>query len=148
MTSYFDTDDKRYTRLYKSETPDILAAFNDFNSAVFAPDDREIPLKYRELIAVAVAITTQCAYCIDGHSAAAVRAGATRAELAETAWVAAALKAGGAFAHGRLALKLTDPLFEDAGADAETDAAPIPSAAPPAQPGGAPHVHTVAQPVA
>jgi AhpD family alkylhydroperoxidase len=117
MTSYFDSDDRQYTRLYKSETPDILSAFNDFNSAVFAPENREIPLKYRELIAVAVAITTQCAYCIDGHSANAVKAGATRAELAEAAWVAAALKAGGAFAHGRLALKLTDEQFKVAEAE-------------------------------
>src|SRR5699024_1706172 len=68
---------------------------------------REIPLKYRELIAYAVGLTTQCAYCIDAHSNAAVKAGATETELAETAWTASALRAGGAFAHGRLGCKLT-----------------------------------------
>jgi AhpD family alkylhydroperoxidase len=125
MTSYFDTDDKQYTRIYKSETPDILSSFNDFNAAVFAAENREIPLKYRELIAVAVAITTQCAYCIDGHSANAVKAGASRGELAEAAWVAAALKAGGAFAHGRLALKLTDGQFEDAEAAHQHTVEPV-----------------------
>ena len=108
MAEYLDSDDKRFTRVYKEETPDILAAFNDFNSAVFASEGREIPLKYRELIAVAVALTTQCVYCIDGHSKNAVRAGATRAELAETAWVASALRAGASYAHGRLAFKLTE----------------------------------------
>jgi AhpD family alkylhydroperoxidase len=88
------------------KTPDILKAFTDFNGAVFAREGREIPLKYRELIALAVALSTQCVYCIDGHSKAAVAAGATEKELAETAWVASALKAGGAYAHGRLAFKL------------------------------------------
>jgi AhpD family alkylhydroperoxidase len=108
VTGYLDSDDKQYTRVYKQATPDILASFGAFNDAVFAAEGREIPLKYRELIAVAVAITTQCVYCIDGHSNNAVKAGATEAELAEAAWVASALKAGGAYAHGRLAFKLTD----------------------------------------
>jgi AhpD family alkylhydroperoxidase len=108
VTDYFSPDDRAYTRVYKEHTPDVLKAFGAFEDAVFAADGREIPLKYRELIAVAVAVTTQCAYCIDGHSNLAVKAGATEAELAEAAWVAAALRAGGAFAHGRLAFKLTD----------------------------------------
>ncbi len=108
MAEYFDPDDKRYTRVYKQETPDILSAFNDFNSAVFATEGRDIPLKYRELIAVAVALTTQCVYCIDAHSKNAVKAGASETELAETAWVAAALRAGASYAHGRLAFKLSE----------------------------------------
>jgi AhpD family alkylhydroperoxidase len=108
MTSYIDSDDKKYTRVYKRTTPDVLSAFNDFNRAVFAEEGREIPLKYRELIALGVATTTQCSYCIDAHSNAAVAAGATETELAEAAWVAAALRAGGSFTHGRLAFKLTE----------------------------------------
>lgn len=108
MTHYFDTGDRAYTSVYKDQTPDILAAFNDFDRAVFASEGRAIPLKYRELIALGVAFTTQCVYCIDAHSNNAVKAGASRAELAEAAWVAAALRAGASFAHGRLAFKLTD----------------------------------------
>ena len=106
MTELFDREgDRAFTRVYKTETPDILKAFGEFDSAVFAEEGREIPLKYRELIAVAVALTTQCAYCIDAHAQRAVKAGATEKELAETAWVATALRAGGGFAHGRLAFK-------------------------------------------
>ncbi|WP_439903244.1 carboxymuconolactone decarboxylase family protein [Microbacterium azadirachtae] len=107
MSDYFDrTADKTFTRVYKSETPDILAAFAAFDQAVFAAEGRAIPLKFRELIALAVGITTQCAYCIDAHAQNAVRAGATEAELAEAAWVATAIRAGGGYAHGRLAFKL------------------------------------------
>ena len=68
--------------------------------------DGAIPHKYRELIAVAVALTTQCPYCIEVHSKAAKAAGAEREELVETAFVAAALRAGGAATHGAMALKL------------------------------------------
>ncbi|WP_055588498.1 carboxymuconolactone decarboxylase family protein [Peterkaempfera griseoplana] len=108
MSDYLSRSDKAYTKVYKEHTPDVLKAFSEFEGAVFAAEGRVIPLKYRELIALAVALTTQCAYCIDGHSNLAVKAGAGEAELAEAAWVAAALRAGGAFAHGRLAFKLTD----------------------------------------
>jgi AhpD family alkylhydroperoxidase len=107
MNSYYDrAEDRRHTADYKKHTPDILKAFDEFDRAVFAPEGREIPLKFRELIALAVGITTQCVYCIDAHSNAAVKAGATQAELAEAAWVATAIRAGGGFAHGRLAFKL------------------------------------------
>ena len=70
--------------------------------------DGAIPAKYRELISVAVALTTQCSYCIDVHSANAAREGATREELAETVFIAAALRAGAAVGHGLLALRLYD----------------------------------------
>jgi AhpD family alkylhydroperoxidase len=56
--------------------------------------DGVIPGKYRELMSVAVALTTQCAYCIDAHVKNAVQAGATREEIAETVFIAAALRAG------------------------------------------------------
>ncbi len=65
-----------------------------------------IPLRYRELIAIAVALTTQCAYCLDVHSRAAAKAGATAKELAEAAMVAAAVRAGGTLGHALLALRL------------------------------------------
>ena len=67
--------------------------------------DGAIPRKYRELIAVAVACTTQCPYCIEVHSKAARVAGASRQELVESSLLAAALRAGGAATHGAMALK-------------------------------------------
>ncbi len=67
-----------------------------------------IPRKYRELIAVAVACTTQCPYCLEVHSKAAKAAGASREELVESAFLAAALRAGGGATHGAMALKFYD----------------------------------------
>ncbi len=65
-----------------------------------ALSDGAIPKKYKELMAIAVALTTQCAYCIEIHRQQALKAGVTEQELAETIHVAAALRAGGAITHG------------------------------------------------
>ena len=78
--------------------PDAFKAFIAFDAA--ALKDGAIPAKYKELMAVAVALTTQCPYCIEIHPKKAKKAGATEVELAETTMVAAALRAGGAVAHG------------------------------------------------
>jgi len=77
--------------------PEVLKAFWAFDKAAVA--EGAIPVKYKELIAVAVALTTQCPYCIDIHSGNARNAGATDIELAEAAMVAAALRAGAAVTH-------------------------------------------------
>jgi AhpD family alkylhydroperoxidase len=83
---------------------DAWAALNNITQS----EKGAVPKKFRELIAVAVALTTQCPYCIEVHSKAAKAAGATREELAETTFLAAALRAGGAAAHGTMALKFFD----------------------------------------
>ena len=54
--------------------------------------------------AVAVALTTQCPYCIAIHSDNARKAGATGAEMVEAAMVAASLRAGAAVTHATHAL--------------------------------------------
>jgi len=82
--------------------PEAMKAFWTFDKLAVA--DGAIPVKYKELIAVAVATTTQCPYCVEIHTANARRAGATDAELAEAAIVAAALRAGGAITHATHAL--------------------------------------------
>lgn len=78
--------------------PAAMTAFQQFDAAALA--DGAIPKKYKELIALAVAMTTQCPYCLEIHRKQAVAAGATAEELAETVFVAAALRAGAAVTHG------------------------------------------------
>jgi len=83
--------------------PETEAAFQAFSQKVFA--DGALPVKVKQLIAVAVAHVTQCPYCIKGHTKAALRHGATQQELMEAIWVAAEMRAGGAYAHSALALE-------------------------------------------
>ena len=92
-------DMKNMARLADVEraAPEAMAAFNAFSDAAFA--DGALSRKHKELIAVAVALATQCPYCIEFHTGYARQAGASDAELSETAMVAAAIKAGGAVTH-------------------------------------------------
>jgi AhpD family alkylhydroperoxidase len=98
-------DMKNLTKLKKlgELAPAAFQGFVAFDEAAFK--DGAIPLKYKELIAVAVGLTTQCPYCIEIHSKKAKKAGATEQELAETTLIAAALRAGGAVTHGTHALE-------------------------------------------
>src|SRR5213594_1244205 len=82
--------------------PSVMKAFWTFDKAAVA--NGAIPVKYKELIAVAVALTTQCPYCIDIHSGNARKAGATDAEIVEAGIIAAALRAGAAITHTTHAL--------------------------------------------
>lgn len=86
--------------------PEIDAAFRQFSTAVF--QDGALPRKAKQLIAVAVAHVTQCPYRIQGHTKAAAREGATPGEVMEAIWVAAEMRAGGAFAHSMIALDALD----------------------------------------
>jgi AhpD family alkylhydroperoxidase len=107
MTHYHDPEDLKLIPELKKLAPDEFKGFVALD-AIVAKEDGSIPRKYRELIAIAVACTTQCPYCLDVHTKGAKRAGATREEVAEAAFLAAALRAGAAVTHGTLALKLFD----------------------------------------
>jgi AhpD family alkylhydroperoxidase len=86
--------------------PEIHQAFDAFSQQVFA--DGALPGKTKQLIAVAAAHVTQCPYCIRGHIKLARRAGASDQEVMEAIWVAAEMRAGGAFAHSTIALHALD----------------------------------------
>ena len=87
----------------KQLAPGIHDAFQEFSRQVFASG--ALDEKTKQLIAVAVAHVTQCPYCIQGHTKAALRKGADEQELMEAIWVAAEMRAGGAYAHSTLALE-------------------------------------------
>lgn len=86
----------------KELAPHTHDAFEAFSRAVFA--DGALDERTKQLIAVAVAHTTQCPYCIKGHTALASRKGASDEQIMEAIWVAAEMRAGGAYAHSTLAL--------------------------------------------
>ncbi|MGW5284494.1 carboxymuconolactone decarboxylase family protein [Streptomyces collinus] len=107
---YTDPDDLKRARSVGANAPVEFAAWRAFQDAVDR-EDGAVPRRYRELISVAVALVPQCAYCLDVHTAAARRHGVTAEELAETAFVTAAVRAGGTLAHALMA----DRLYEEHG---------------------------------
>ena len=94
----YDMNDLKKLPALGKLAPEANKAFFAFDQAALA--DGAIPKKYKELIAVAVALTTQCPYCLQIHKDAALKAGASEEELAEATFVAAALRAGAAVTHG------------------------------------------------
>ncbi len=91
----------------KELAPHVHDAFDAFSRAVFA--EGALPEVTKQLIAVAVAHTTQCPYCIRGHTKLARRRGATDEQIMEAIWVAAEMRAGGAYAHSTIALEALSP---------------------------------------
>ena len=105
--SYADRADMRLIKDLIALAPAEAKGYLALSDAAERADGL-IPPKYRELMSIAVALTTQCGYCLDVHTRRALAAGATREEVAEATFVAAAMRAGAAAAHGLKALRLYD----------------------------------------
>ena len=103
ITHMYNKENLTKLKKMNALAPEVMKAFWAFDKAAVA--EGAIPVKYKELIAVAVALTTQCPYCIDIHSGNARKAGATDAEMVEAAMIAAALRAGAAVTHATHALQ-------------------------------------------
>ena len=99
----YDMKNLAKMKTIEANAPEAMKAFIAFDTAAMA--EGAIPAKYKELMAIAVAFTTQCPYCIEIHSKKARQAGATDQEIAEAVFVAAALRAGAAVTHGTHAMK-------------------------------------------
>jgi AhpD family alkylhydroperoxidase len=89
----------------EAHAPEAMKAFVAFDKVALA--EGVIPGKYKELMALAVALTAQCPYCIELHSNKAREIGTSDGEIAETVLIAAALRAGAAITHGTHAMKGT-----------------------------------------
>jgi len=85
------------------EHPKMLAAYQALNVA--SADGGALDAKTRELISLAVAVTTRCDGCIGVHAEAAVANGATEAEVAAALATAIALNAGAAYVYSLHALE-------------------------------------------
>lgn len=93
----FDMRNLSLLKKLDENAPETMKAFWAFDKEAFKPG--AIDGLQKQLMAVAVALTTQCPYCIELHLRAARKEGATEKMLAETATVAAAMRAGAAITH-------------------------------------------------
>src|SRR3984885_6177101 len=86
--SMYDLKNLAKLKLIDANAPEAMKAFVAFDKAAMAAG--AIPVKYKELMALAVAFTTQCPYCIAIHAEKARQAGVRDPEIAEAVLVAAA----------------------------------------------------------
>jgi AhpD family alkylhydroperoxidase len=87
-------------------TPDTVKGYATASAA--GSKTGQLDEKTRQLISLAVAVTTRCDGCISIHSNEALKAGATREELAEALGVAIAMNAGAALVYSSRALEAFD----------------------------------------
>jgi AhpD family alkylhydroperoxidase len=104
----YPSPNRQLSRKRRALAPDTAASFAAFSKQVFA--EGALPVRTKQLIAIAVAHVTQCPYCISGHTRGALRAGVSEAEIMEAIWVAVEMRAGGSYAHSIIALSEMDRL--------------------------------------
>lgn len=102
MSEVFPHASRELADKRRALAPATLDAWREFSKQTFAAG--ALPAVTKQLIAVAVAHTTQCPYCIRGHTKEALRQGASEEQVMEAIWVAAEMRSGGAYAHSVIAL--------------------------------------------
>jgi AhpD family alkylhydroperoxidase len=95
---------KNYRKEVKARVGELVQSAPDamkgYMALATSPDKAQhLDGKTRELIALAVAVTTHCDGCIASHVEAAVKFGVTKEELSEALGVAIALNAGAALVY-------------------------------------------------
>ncbi len=98
METYYDPKDLPKFEEIAEEAPELAKKFFDYYGAVFA--EGELTEREKSLIALAVAHTVQCPYCIDAYTQACLEKGSNKAEMTEAIHVAVAIRGGASLVHG------------------------------------------------
>lgn len=98
METYYDPQDLPKFEQIAEEAPEMGQKFFDYYGTVFA--EGELTEREKALIALAVAHTVQCPYCIDAYTQACLEKGSNTAEMTEALHVAVAIRGGASLVHG------------------------------------------------
>ena len=98
METYYNPEDLPKFEEIGKEAPDLAKKFFEYYTAVFA--EGELTEREKALIALAVAHTVQCPYCIDAYTQACLAKGSNPAEMTEAVHVATAIRGGSSLVHG------------------------------------------------
>jgi len=98
METYYNPDDLLKFEEIGKDAPDLAKKFFEYYGAVF--DEGELTVREKSLIALAVAHTIQCPYCIDAYTKGCLEKGSNLAEMTEALHVATAIRGGASLVHG------------------------------------------------
>jgi alkylhydroperoxidase/carboxymuconolactone decarboxylase family protein len=98
MDSYYQPQDLGRFEEIGNDAPQLAKKFFDYYGAVFA--EGALSEREKSLIALAVAHTVQCPYCIDAYTRACLEKGSNRSEMTEALHVAVAIRGGASLVHG------------------------------------------------
>jgi alkylhydroperoxidase/carboxymuconolactone decarboxylase family protein len=108
MESYYDPQDLPKFEEIGKEASELAQKFFDYYSTVFAEGD--LTEREKSLIALAVAHTIQCPYCIDAFTQACLDKGSNVSEMTEAVHVAVAIRGGASLVHGIQMRKIAEKL--------------------------------------
>jgi len=108
MESYYDRKDLPRFQEIAKEAPEMGKKFFEYYSEVFSEGD--LTEREKALIALAVAHTVQCPYCIDAYTQACLEKGSNVAEMTEAIHVAVAIRGGASLIHGLQMRNIADKI--------------------------------------
>jgi alkylhydroperoxidase/carboxymuconolactone decarboxylase family protein len=98
VETYYRPEDLTRFKEIGKESQELAEKFFDYYGAVFA--EGELTEREKALIALAVAHTIQCPYCIDAFTQACLEKGSNLAEMTEAVHVVTAIRGGASLVHG------------------------------------------------
>ncbi len=108
MDTYYDPKDLNLFESIGKDAPELAKKFFDYYGAVFT--EGALSEREKALIALAVAHTVQCPYCIDAYTQACLEKGSDLEEMSEAMHVAAAIRGGASLVHGVQMRKIAEKL--------------------------------------
>jgi len=96
-TYYNPADLKKFGKI-SDWNKELADKFFDYYGKVF--EEGTLTAREKSLIALAVAHTIQCPYCIDAYTGDGLQRGITKEEMMEALHVAAAIRGGASLVHG------------------------------------------------
>ena len=98
MNTYYKPEDLGKFGTIGEEAPELAEKFFDYYNSVFK--EGELTAREKSLIALAVAHTVQCPYCIDAYTNDCLNKGVSPAQMMDAVHVAAAIRGGASLVHG------------------------------------------------
>jgi alkylhydroperoxidase/carboxymuconolactone decarboxylase family protein len=98
VETYYNPDDLNRFEEIANDAPVLGKKFFEYYNAVFL--EGRLSEREKALIALAVAHTVQCPYCIDAYTRACLEKGSDPEEMTEALHVAVAIRGGASLVHG------------------------------------------------
>ena len=97
-TPYYQSQHLKKFKNITDWSPELRKKFFDYYNSVF--EESALSAREKSLIALAVAHTIQCPYCIDAYTQDGLERGVDKEEMMEAVHVAAAIRGGASLVHG------------------------------------------------
>ena len=106
--SYYDPKDVRKFGQITQWSESLGEKFFEYYNSVFK--EGALTAREKSLIALAVAHTEMCPYCIDAYTKDGLERGITKNEMMEAVHVGAAIKSGASLVHGVMMMNKVNKL--------------------------------------